>query len=147
MADYPELEGFAYSFQRAELTCNGKIFTAISGVSFEQATEEGAVMGTKPWPLSRTEGAMQLGEGTITFSDERERIAFVDSLGDGYRQQLWELSWQLADENGGSQVKFACQGCRVLSVAVSHEQGADALGGEVQFSFLAHTINGKKPHI
>jgi len=43
---YPDLEGFAYSFARGEISLNGNIYTAVTGVSFEQGTEEGTVKGT-----------------------------------------------------------------------------------------------------
>jgi hypothetical protein len=143
--NYPETEGFAYTFARAELTLKGKIYTAITSVEIDQPTEASAVKGTSPAPLSHTEGTMDLGEGTITFSDERERMDFIDDLGDAYRTTLFTLSWVLKG-NAGDETKIACQGCRVLSNPISHEEGADALGGDVTFSFLAHTINGKKPH-
>ena len=88
---------------------------------------------------------MDKGEGTITFSDERERLDFIDDLGDGYRKVKWELSWVLRGTDGDEK-KIACQGCRVLSNPFSHEEGADALGGDIGFSFLSHTVNGHKPH-
>lgn len=143
--NYPETEGFAYTFARAEITLNGKIYTAISSVEIDQPTESSAVKGTSPAPLSHTEGTMGLGEGTITFSDERERMDFIDDLGEAYRTKLWPLSWVLKG-NSGDEKKLACQGCRVLSNPISHEEGADALGGDITFAFLAFTVNGKKPH-
>lgn len=143
--NYPETEGFAYTFARAELSMNGKIYTAISSVEIDQPTETSAVMGTSPAPLSHTEGHMDLGEGTITFSDERERMDFIADLGEAYRTKLWSLSWVLKG-NDGQETKIACQGCRVTGNPISHEQGSEALGGDVAFSFLSHTINGNKPH-
>lgn len=143
--NYPETEGFAYSFSRAELTLNGKIYTAIGGVEIDQPTESSAVKGTSPAPLSETEGTMDKGEGTITFTDERERMDFIDDLGEAYRTKKWVLSWVLRNTNG-NETKVTCNGCRVLSNPISHEEGADALGGDITFSFLEHLINGKKPH-
>ena len=143
---YPETEGFALSFSRAELTLKGRVYTAITAVNASQPTEEEAIMGTSPGPLGRTEGSMNLGEGTITFSDERERMDFIDELGDGYRKQLWGLSWVLSDSEGGNQKKIECAGCRVLDAEIAHEQGAAPLGGDITFSFMSHKINGKSPH-
>lgn len=145
-ASYPDFEGRAFSFQRAELTCNGKIWTAISSVNFDQPTEEGVVQGTKPYPLARTVGVMGLGDGSVTFADDRERWDFITGLGDGFREKVWTLSWVLRDEASGTEVSLACQGCRVLSNPVAHESGADALGGDVMFSFMSHTVNGQNPH-
>lgn len=146
MPSYPETESFGFVFARAELTLNGRIFTAISSVSIDQPTEEGVIKGTSPTPLGRTEGTMGLGEGTITFSDDRERFDFIDELGDGYRNKLWGLSYVLRNTTTGSEKQIACSGCRVLSAPIDHSEGADALGGDIGFSFVEHTINGKKPH-
>lgn len=143
---YPELESFAYGFSRGELTLNRAIYTAVSNVEFDQPTTEGVVMGTRPWPLARTEGEMSVGEGTVTFSDEAERIRFLDALGVGYRTVIWNLSWILSAQ-GRPNVKFACQGCRVLGNPISHATGEEALGGDISFSFMTHTINGKPPHL
>jgi len=145
MADYPEIEGFAFSFSRAELTLDGNIYTAITNVSIDQPTEEEAVKGTSPTPLSRTEGTMGLGEGTITFSDDRERFAFLSALGAAYRTKLFTVSWVVRNTDGDEH-QVICKGCRVLSNPVDHGEGAEALGGYVGFSFLEHTIDGNTPH-
>lgn len=142
---YPDLEGFGFSFSRAELSLGRRIFTAISSVEFDQPTTEAGIMGTRPWPLKRTEGNMELGEGTVTFSDEAERMAFISALGNGFRSVVWDLNWILTSP-GSTPVKLACFGCRVLSNPVSHEQGESALGGDVAFSFMYHTVNGLVPH-
>lgn len=144
--NYPDIEGFAYTFGRAEITVNSKIYTAINAVEIDQPTESAAVKGTSPAPLAETEGTMELGEGTLTFSDERERMDFIDDLGDGYRNVKWPLTYVLNGVNGADSKKIECFGCRVLSNPISHEEGADALGGDITFSFLYHTVNGKKPH-
>ena len=144
--NYPENEGFAYSFSRAELTVKGKIYTAISGVEIDQPTESSAIKGTSPFPLSETEGTMDKGEGTITFSDERERMDLINDLGDGFRTVKWTLSWILRNADG-NESKVTCYGCRILSNPISHEEGPDALGGDITFSFLTHTVNGKSPHV
>jgi hypothetical protein len=133
-ANYPDYEGFAFSFQRAELTAADKIWTAISSVQFAQPTEEGVVKGTKPYPLARTVGSMGLGDGTLTFSDDRERWDFIKGLGDGFREKTWTLSWVIRDATTDTEVSLECQGCRVLDNAVSHDEGADALGGDIHGS-------------
>ena len=88
---------------------------------------------------------MELGEGTVTFSDEAERMKFIDKLGNGWRNKIWTLSWILTAK-GRPNVKLACFGCRVLSNPVEHEDGEEALGGDITFSFMYHTINGRTPH-
>lgn len=145
MPGYPDFETYAYSFGRAELSINRSIYTAISNVTFSQPTTDGAVMGTRPWPIKRTEGTMALGSGTITFSDEAERIRFLTDLGNGWRTKIWTLTWQLASP-GNDTVKLSALGCRVLDNPVGHAQGTDALGGDITFSFMSHTVNGNAPH-
>lgn len=145
MSGYPDLEGFGYSFSRGELSLARRIFTAVTNVEFDQPTTESAIMGTRPWPLKRTEGNMELGEGTVTFSDEAERMAFMAELGNGFRSKVWQLTWILTAP-GSPAVKLVCYGCRLLSNPVAHEQGEAALGGDITFSFMYHSINGMVPH-
>lgn len=145
MIGYPDLEGFAYSFHRAELALGPRIFIAITNVSFDQPTTEGGVKGTRPWPLARTAGSMDIGEGTVTFSDEAERMRFLGTLGDAFREKIWGLSWTLASPRRPL-VKLAAYSCRVLGNPFDHAEGEDALGGDINFSFLNHTVNGRAPH-
>jgi hypothetical protein len=142
---YPDLEGFAYSFARAELSLGRRIYTAITNVEFDQPTTEAAIMGTRPWPISRTEGNMELGEGTVTFSDDGERLIFLNDLGNGWRSVIWELTWILTAQ-GKPNVRLGAHSCRILSNPIAHEQGEAALGGDITFSFLYHSINGIVPH-
>lgn len=142
---YPDLEGFAYSFARGEISLNGNIYTAVTGVSFEQGTEEGTVKGTRPYPIARTEGTMGLGTGTITFSDDRERWDFINDLGEGYRNVIWGLTWILKGKDE-TERRLECISCRVLNASVDHSEGAEALGGDIEFSFMSHKIDGNSPH-
>lgn len=145
MSNYPNFEGFAYSFQRAELSCGTHIYVAISNVSADQPTTEGVVKGTRPYPLATTEGEMDVGDGSLTFSDVGEWSRFLDDLGDGWRSKRWSLKWTLTAV-GAPAIRKACQGCRVLSNPLDHSGGEEALAGEITFSFLSHTVNGKSPH-
>ncbi len=145
MPNYPDMDRKGYSFGRAELELNRKIYTAVINVSVDQPTTEAAIMGTRPFPIGRTEGNMGLGEGTITFSDEEERVAFIDDLGDAYREVVWDMSWTLVSK-GKPPINYAAFGCRILGNPVSHAQGDEALAGDVSFSCMYYTINGKVPH-
>ena len=145
MATYPNSTGFAYSFERGELTLNARIWRGIKGVDIDQPTEEGTVEGTSSTTLGRTTGAMKLGEGTIEFSTEGERIDFLTALGAAYREKLWGLTWVLRGA-GVPYIRIECTGCRVLGNPFSHKSGTDALAGEVKFSFISHKVNGLSPH-
>lgn len=145
--NYPDKDGFALSFVSGELTMNGRIFTGISNVSIDQPTSEGSINGTKVKPIKRTKGKMEMGDGSVTFSDEEERLEFIESLGDGFRDKIWGLVWTLKNERTGKVYRNECDACRVLSNAVDHGEGEDALGGDIGFSFMDHKINGKRPHL
>lgn len=147
---YPDYEGAAYIFHRGELTLGGTIFTAFTKVDADQPTENAEVKGTRPFPLTDTEGTMKLGAGTIHWSDEAERVKYIELLdklasGKGYRSVKWSLMWILS-ARGRPNVKKECFGCRCLSEPTSDEEGAEALGGDTTFSFMAMSINGKFPH-
>jgi hypothetical protein len=142
---YPDLESFAYAFERGELSLGPRIFTAISNVKTDQPTKEGAVKGTRSYPLKRTPGSMDLGDGTVTFSDIGERTAFIVMLGNGYRERIWTLKWVLTAP-GAPLIRRVAYGCRVLGDPDDHSSGEDALGGDLPFSFMYSTINGLVAH-
>ncbi len=146
----PDYEGQGYSFHRGELTVAGEIFTAFTNIKADQPTENAAIHGTQAFPLNDTEGVMDLGEGSITWSDVAEIVRLVEVLakkasGDGYRTVKWSLMWILTAP-GRPNIKKECFGCRQLSEPTDDERGAEALGGETTFSFMAMAINGKFPH-
>jgi hypothetical protein len=147
---YPDYEGQGYSFHRGELTIAGEIFTAFTNIKADQPTENGAIHGTQAFPLNDTEGVMDLGEGSITWSDVAEIVRLVEVLdkkanGEGYRTIKWSLMWILTSP-GRPNIKKECFGCRLLSEPTDDERGAEALGGETTFSFMAMSTNGKFPH-
>jgi len=142
---YPDQEGYAYAFERAELNAANRVLTALKSVKIDQPTEEGVVMGTRSYPLKRTPGNMGLGEGTMEFSDEEERQVFLDSFGDTYRETIFSVKWILKAK-GKPNITYVAYGCRVLNDGADHSQGSDALGGEVTFSFMSYTRNGKVQH-
>ncbi len=147
---YPDYEGAAYIFHRGELTIGNTIFTAFTKIEADQPTENAAVKGTRPFPITDTEGTMDLGEGSVAWSDEAERMRFIEVLdkiagGKGYRTVKWSLMWILT-ARGRPNIKKECFGCRQLSEPTDDEEGSEALGGDTTFSFMAMSLNGKFPH-
>jgi hypothetical protein len=146
----PDYEGAAHAFHRGELTVGNKIFTAFSKIEADQPTENEGVPGTRPFPIADTEGTMDLGAGTITWTLESERVRFIKTLHElsgnkGYRSVKWSLMWILRAK-GADDIKKECFGCRQLSEPMSDEYGAGAVGGDSTFSFMAMSINGMFPH-
>jgi len=138
-------ENWAYGFNRGELRAADRVFNRIKSVKLDQPTEEGTVQGTSSEPYARTEGSMDYGEGTIEFSDEGERMAFLEALGEGYRVVPWTAKWTLKAKSRKT-LSYVAYECRVLGNPIDHSQGKDALAGEIKFSFKRHTINGLNPH-
>lgn len=145
--NYPDQEGYALAFVSGELTMNGKIYIGISNVSIAQPTNEGHIKGTKGVPIKRTPGEQDMGEGTVTFSDEEARADFIDDLGDGYRDKTWSLTWIKRNKKTGRLVRYEATSCRSLDEPVDDGEGEDATSGDVNFSFMEYKINGKRPHI
>jgi hypothetical protein len=143
--NYPDTEGFAYSWSRSELAVGNNIYIGIGNISGDQPTEEGVVKGTRPFPLARTPGTMGLGEGSISFTDEAERQRFIDDRGDAYREQTFTMTWTRSAP-GRPTLVTTYYGCRLLSEPDDDEEGPDPLGGEVTFSFMSKSKNGKMPH-
>jgi hypothetical protein len=146
----PDYERPGYSFHRGELTIARKIFTKFKKISADQPTENEAVQGTRPFPITDTEGVMDLGAGTISWTDEEERMEFLKTLWElsgkkGYRSVKWSLMWILTAP-GRPNIKKECFGCRQLSEPTDDEFGSGALGGDTTFSFQAMSVNGMFPH-
>jgi hypothetical protein len=144
MATYPNTTGFVYSFERGEITMNGRSWR-VKSVDVDQPTEEGQLEGNASTPGGRTTGSMKLGEGTVEFSTEADRADFITALGNAYREKIWGLTWVLRAP-GSPDVRNECIGCRLLSEPISHKSGTDALTGEIKFSFLQKKFNGLLPH-
>jgi hypothetical protein len=143
MPTFPDHENFAFSFSHGVVKLNGKQFTAIGSVALDQALEEAAVFGTSTKPLRRSAGQLQLGEGTIMFTDFEEGTDFFDSLGDRPLMKLFALDYTLTREDGATR-SIEALSCRLTGFAVDHEQGAEALGIEYPVSFLMMKVNGKE---
>lgn len=135
-----DLESFAYSFQHAIIKVAETQFTAISNVTFSQAIERSAVMGTLRKPLKRSAGQGQLGEGSLTFSDLKEALNFFAALGADPSSTSFVIDVTLANSNGDTD-SFELLGCNVSSFSANFEAGADALGLEQAFTFMSLKIN------
>lgn len=140
-----DTEGFAYEFERAELTMNDKTYVAISNVSISQPTTRGATFGTRPFPIRQGKGRMDHGTGSIEWSDIGERNQFIADLGEAWREKEFTVTWVLTAEGKPPQKKAAF-GCMLTDEPDDHEGGSEGLGGGTEFTFMRHTINGKAPH-
>ncbi len=136
-----DLENYAYSFSHAIIKVGDKQYTAISNVSFSQGIERGVVYGTSAKPLKRSRGQVQLGEGTITFSDLKEGMTFLNDLGDEPSAATFTVD--VTFTNGEDTDSFELQGASLSEIAGNFEQGADAMALELPFEYMHTKINGK----
>jgi hypothetical protein len=143
MPTFPDHENFAFSFSHGTLKLNNKQYTGIGNVQLSQELEEAAVYGTSTKPLRRSAGQLQLGEGTITFSDLEEGQDFFTDLGNKPLMKLFSLDWTLTREDGKTR-SIEALACRVTSFGVDHENGAEALGIEYPVSFMMMKVDGKE---
>lgn len=143
MPTFPDHEKFSYSFSHGVIKLKDRQFTAISNIKLQQDLEEAAVYGTSNKPLARSAGQLSMGEGTVQFADFQEGCDFLDSLGDKPMSKLFTADYALVREDGATR-SIEALSCRLTSIGVDHEQGADALGIEYPFSFMIMKVNGKE---
>jgi len=136
-----DLLGFAFSFSHAIVRVNERQFQGISAVSVSQDVNEAAVYGTDARPLKRSVGQLQLGRGSLTFGDMGEARDFYTALGDQPLMSIFQLAYQLTKPDG-STISVDCVSCRLTSVSLDHQAGAEALGMTFPFSFMAMKIDG-----
>lgn len=141
MPRFPDTEGFAYSFGHAVITIDGRIYTAVRNVRLSQRLQEAAVYGTARAPLGRSAGQLELGQGTVIFSDLSEAFDMLQNLSPDPLFRTWNLDYTLVNER--LEVRsIELRSCRLIGIDVDHEEGPDALPAEYPFSFLSMKVNG-----
>lgn len=138
-----DYENYAFSFSHAIIKLNERQFTAISNVSFNQDVERSAVYGTDRKPLKRSAGQLSLGEGSVTFSDLEEGMEFYSALGSNPSAALFSCDVTFSNQNVDTR-SFELLSCALSGISGDFEQGADAMGIEFPFSFMAIKVDGSE---
>lgn len=136
-----DYENYAFSFSHAIIKLNERQFTAISNVSFNQDVERSAVYGTDRKPLKRSAGQLSLGEGSVQFSDLEEGMEFYSALGSNPSAALFSVDVTFSNQNGDTR-SFELLSAALSGISGDFEQGADAMGIEFPFSFMAIKVDG-----
>jgi hypothetical protein len=136
-----DLQNFAFSFSHAILRVDDRQFVGVRSVSVNQELTESVIYGTDLRPLKRTVGQLQIGRGNLVFADYQEGTDFYGSLGSSPLTRIWNLDYTLQREDGTTR-SVECQGCRLLSFGVEHENGPDGLEIQYGFSFMNMRVNG-----
>jgi len=134
---------FAFSFSHAIIKLADSQYSGISGIQFSQDIDRAATYGTSRKPQKRSAGQLQVGEGTITFSDLEEAMSFYAALGDDPSLALFAVDATLVNEAGQTR-SFECLSCALSGFTANFEAGADALSLELPFSFLLLKIDGRE---
>lgn len=136
-----DLNNYKYSFAHAIIRVGDRQFTGIRSVSVNQELTEAAVYGTGIRPEGRSVGQLQIGRGTLIFSDFGEGLDFWSYLAPQPLLALWDLDYALVREDGSTR-SVECISCRLLGSGIEHESGPDALEVSYPFSFLAMRKDG-----
>lgn len=138
-----DYEKYAFSFSHAIIKLADVQFSAISGFEVSQDIDRSAVWGTSRKPLKRSAGQLQMGEGTVTFSDLDEALSFIGALGDDPSLALFSVDATLTNEAGQTR-SIECLSCALKGFSANFEAGADALSLEVPFTCMLLKIDGKE---
>lgn len=136
-----DFQNYAFSFSHAIIRVDERQFVGLRSVSVNQELTESVIYGTENRPLKRTVGQLQIGRGNLVFSDYQEGTDFFGSLGGSPFTRIWTLDYALQREDGTTR-SIECQGCRLLSFGVEHENGAEGLEVQYGFSFMAMRVDG-----
>jgi len=143
---YPRVNGHVYDFSSVEITIDGRIYTAIGSISYNQTVEEGELRGAAAEVLARTRGQLSKGEGELAFSSAEEAQELIDVFGDGYLEKTFTVAITFS-ATGAALMRHELFGCRFLEAGMDMSQGTDPIGTAMPFSFLYMTRNGKTPLI
>jgi hypothetical protein len=136
-----DYQSYALSFSHAIVRVDERQFVGVRSVGVNQELTESAIYGTDLKPIKRTIGQLQLGRGNLVFSDYLEGTDFFKSLGVSPFTRIWTLDYALQREDGTTR-SIECQGCRLLSFGVEHENGPDGLEVQYGFSFMNMKVDG-----
>jgi hypothetical protein len=139
--NFPDVSGFAFSFSHAVIKTDDRQWTCVDGVKISQDLNDAPVYGTSRAPVKRSAGQLQMGQGSLRFSDFEEATDFFRSLKPDPFMKLWTLDYTLVNEIGTVR-SIECRACRLVSVSFDHQAGVEAVGGEFPFSFLSMRIDG-----
>lgn len=143
MPVFPSYDSFAFSFSHALLRVDNRLYTAIENIRLSQRLQEAAVFGTSRGPLRRSAGQLELGQGTLVFSDMGEAFDMIQSLSPDFLFRTFTVDYTLVNEQGDTR-NIELRGSRFIGFDIDHSQGPDALPAEFPFSFLQMRVNGNE---
>jgi hypothetical protein len=143
MPTFPDYSNFAFSFSHAVIRVDNFVYTAVENIRLSQRLQEGAVYGTARGPLKRSAGQLELGQGTLVFSDMSEAFNLIQALSPDFMFRVFDIDYTLVNESLETR-SIELRSCRFTGLDIDHAQGPDALPAEFPFSFLQMRVNGNE---
>lgn len=146
MAEFPAINGYAYSWASIELVIarsgdSRRITRLISEVSYGESRDRGMGRGTSGRKSLRTQGDSEY-ESSITFF-KHEWDALVAEMGDGFMDEEFNLVVSYADK-GRPVVTDTIERCLINAPSVDASEGPDPVTVECELDVMDILWNGKR---
>ncbi len=142
MADYPLINGFAYSWASCKFKIDGADAIYIKEISYTHTVERAKMRGAGMRPLGETRGEYE-AEGSVTLTREGWDQLRA-KLGNGYMEKRFSISTSYAEE-GQQTVTDELLDCKINSVENSPSQGTDGLEVSLELSVMSIREGGLNP--
>ena len=142
MADYPVVNGFAYSWASVRFRFDGGEVVAIKDITYSHKVDRAKLRGAGMRPLGRTRGEYE-AEGSVTLFREGWD-ALRAKLGTGYMERRFSISVSYA-EAGQPVVTDELLDCVISSVENNPSQGTDALEVSLDLDIMQLREGGISP--
>jgi len=145
MSRFPDFNSltnpFSLQFEDAVITVSGQVITAINSIKLDQTLTEAAIFGTAKTPLGRTRGRLNLGIGSINFSDFDAACAFYSLLAPDPLFTIFDMQYTLVRPDGVPRM-IELEECRVTAISINHSAGGQGAEKTVPFSFKTIKLDG-----
>lgn len=142
MADYPVINGNAYSWASVAFRFDGGEGIYVKEISYSHSVERETMRGAGMRPLGYTRGEYS-AEGSMTLMKEGWN-ALRAKFGNGYMERSFSISVSYA-EVGQPTVTDELLDCRISSVENNPSQGSEGLEVSIELSILSIREGGLNP--
>ena len=142
MADYPQINGYAYSFASVELNFDGSIIRGVKDINYTMGMERGEQRGTDSRKQARTRGDASPSGDVTMFRKDFDEV--IDKFGEGYLHRVFTVTVTYA-EDGSPTRTDTLEGCMFEEIGHSNSQGTDPTEVALTLNIMNIKINGKDP--
>ncbi len=142
MADYPVINGNAFSWASVAFRFDGGEGIYVKEISYSHSVEREKIRGAGMRPLGMTRGEYD-AEGSMTLNEEGYR-ALITKFGPGFMEKRFSISVSYA-EIGQPTVTDELLDCRIASVEHNPSQGSEGLEVSIELSIMSIRESGINP--